>query len=64
MVLYFVLYIPGLIANLAYISAAQKEAERTGEASTGVGCLWSLLFVFVGAPVLILTVVFIGTVTR
>ncbi len=50
MVLYFVLYIPGLIANVVYWNQAQNDAKRYGSTPQGAGCLNWLLIVFFILP--------------
>lgn len=51
-VLYFVLRIPGLIANIAYLSAANADRSVSGMGPQGRGCLVALLVVFIGLAVL------------
>lgn len=46
LVLYFVLWIPGFIANIVYLREANKVKELTGEAPEGRGCLLAMLAVF------------------
>lgn len=53
LLLYWLFWLPGLIANIAYLSEASAEQKVTGRAPEGKGCLVSLLFVFVGLPVLV-----------
>ncbi len=43
LILYFVLYIPGLIANFVFWNEARRIKERTGDAPEGYGCLASML---------------------
>lgn len=45
LVLYFVLYIPGLIANFLFWSEARQVEARTGRAPAGAGCLTAMLVV-------------------
>jgi len=52
MVLYFVLYIPGIIANLLYLNEAYQVQRITGQSPPGKGCLITQLFVFVILPVI------------
>jgi hypothetical protein len=54
MLLYFVLWVPGLLANLAYLESANGERARIGRDPQGRGCLVSLLWVFLGIPLLVL----------
>lgn len=50
--LYFVLWIPGLIANLVFWQAARSDEQLSGRTPEGKGCLTTLLAVFVVLPVL------------
>ncbi len=50
LVLYFVLWIPGLIANLVYYNQAKSDMALTGHEPEGYGCLKSLLIVFIVVP--------------
>lgn len=43
LVLYFVLYIPGLIANIVFWNEARNVQARTGRAPEGKGCLTAML---------------------
>src|SRR5258708_9244224 len=43
MLLYLVLYIPGLIANVAYLADALNTKQRVGHNPQGLGCLQALL---------------------
>ena len=45
LVLYCVLWIPGLIANIVYLQEARKIERITGRSPEGMGCLWALLIV-------------------
>lgn len=51
LVLYFVLWLPGLIANIAYLSAANADRSVSGIEPQGRGCLVALLVVFIGLPI-------------
>ncbi len=51
LVLYWVLYLPGLIANLVYLHDASRFKQRTGQNAEGVGCLWALLWFFFLGPI-------------
>lgn len=46
MILYLVLWIPGLIANLVYLHNANEDRDQTGIEPQGRGCLLALIFVF------------------
>jgi hypothetical protein len=52
LVLYFVLWIPGLIANIVYLNAANEDRHMSGIEPQGRGCLIVLLGVFIGLPLL------------
>jgi hypothetical protein len=52
MVLYIVLWLPGLIANILYLNEAKGVQRRTGREPEGMGCLWALLIVFTILPIL------------
>lgn len=43
--LYFVLYIPGLIANIVWWSQANNTKNITGRSPQGMGCLTAMLIV-------------------
>ncbi len=60
LVLYFVLWIPGLIANVVYLLEASNVQRVTGRAPEGKGCLVALLVVFIVLPVLGFCVFFGG----
>jgi hypothetical protein len=59
LVLYFVLWLPGLIANFVYLVSARQTQHITGHAPEGKGCLTALIWVFFWMP-LIVAVVGIG----
>ena len=48
LVLYFVFWIRGLIANIVYYNEANSIQKRTGREPEGKGCLLALLIVFGG----------------
>lgn len=54
LVLYFVFWIPGLIANIVYLNEANNVQRVSGRAPEGKGCLIAMLVVFVVLPVLLL----------
>jgi hypothetical protein len=63
-VLYFVLWLPGLIANIVYGLNARRDERLIGRAPDGKGCLVAMLWVFVVLPVvagLLVGVVLAGT---
>lgn len=51
LVLYFVFWLPGLIANIVYLNEANTVQRISGRAPEGKGCLIAMLVVFVGLPV-------------
>lgn len=51
LVLYFVFWLPGLIANIVYWNDARKTEQLIGRAPEGKGCLTALLVVFIILPV-------------
>ena len=51
LVLYWLLYLPGLIANIVYLAEASRYRATTGQSPDGVGCLWALLWVFLLGPI-------------
>lgn len=51
LVLYLVLYIPGLVANIIYLYQANEVKNLTGHSPGGQGCLVALLVVFLALPV-------------
>jgi hypothetical protein len=52
LVLYIVLWVPGLIANIVYLNEAKNIQRISGREPEGKGCLIALLAVFVGLPVI------------
>jgi hypothetical protein len=56
MVLYLVLWIPGLIANIIYWQAASRDERTTGHAPEGKGCLLALFVVFTFLPLILVCV--------
>lgn len=52
LVLYLVLWLPGLIANIVYLNEANNVERMAGRAPEGKGCLIAMLIVFVGLPVI------------
>lgn len=59
LVLYIVLWLPGLIANIVFYKEARSIQQITGREPAGKGCLLALLIVFAIIPV----VAFCGFVT-
>ncbi|MDO8670548.1 MAG: hypothetical protein Q7O66_03850, partial [Dehalococcoidia bacterium] len=63
MVLYCVFWVPGLIANIAYLAAANADARVAGADPHGKGCLEIMLVMLVIGPALIiLLVVFLSAI--
>lgn len=48
--LYFVLYLPGLVLNLVWLSEANRIKKQTGIAPQGTGCLAFLFYIFFAIP--------------
>lgn len=48
LILYFVCWLPGVIANVIYYLQAQRDEAMIGRAPQGKGCLLALLLVFNG----------------
>lgn len=60
LVLYFVLWIPGLIANILFYSEAKRMERIAGNSLPGAGCLfWQLVIVGAGFAVMFLFIVVI-----
>ena len=58
MLLYLLLYIPGLIANVAYLMDALETKRRLGYSPQGLGCLQALiLFQLVPLVIFIVAVI-------
>jgi hypothetical protein len=55
--LYWLLYLPGLVMNIAWLSEANRVKKLTGQAPSGTGCLQFLLFKFVFLPILVVILV-------
>lgn len=53
MLLYFVGWVPGLVANLIYLTAANRDQRMSGVEPEGKGCLIQLLLAFVALPLLL-----------
>ncbi len=51
LVLYFVMYIPGLIANIVFYLQASSDEQLVGRPPEGKGCLLGLLILGVIVPV-------------
>ncbi|TVR71581.1 MAG: hypothetical protein EA415_11115 [Sphaerobacteraceae bacterium] len=67
LILYFVCWLPGIIANVIYYLQAQKDEAMIGRAPQGKGCLLALLLVFngliaLGVLVYCLLIVFSGAI--
>lgn len=56
MLLYFVFWLPGLIANVLFLMDARRMQRIAGQSLSGVGCLWILLAIQI-IPVLIACVI-------
>lgn len=54
MILYLVLWLPGLIANLVYLNEANAARQQSGVEPEGRGCLLALIVVFGLLPLLLI----------
>lgn len=54
MILYLVFWLPGLIANLVYLSSANEDRHLSGVEPQGRGCLVALVVVFGILPFLLI----------
>lgn len=52
LVLYCVLWLPGLIANIVYWREAKTVERVTGHSPEGKGCLVAMLWVFIVLPLI------------
>jgi hypothetical protein len=52
LVLYAVLYVPGLIANIVFYLQASNDEKLLGRPPEGKGCLLALLIVFIALPII------------
>jgi hypothetical protein len=50
-VLYWLLWLPGLVTNIMYLNEARRVKRITGRSPSGMGCLWVLL-IFAIAPLI------------
>lgn len=57
LILYFLLWIPGLIANIMYLTEARRMQGIAGQSLPGVGCLWILLLLNVVLPLVLVCLV-------
>jgi len=60
--LYLVFFLPGLLANLLYLSAARKAAKAAGRAPTGIGCLWIMLILGILPWVIVIMLIVFGVI--
>ncbi|MBA2286503.1 MAG: hypothetical protein H0W02_13570 [Ktedonobacteraceae bacterium] len=60
LVLYCVMWLPGVIANIVYLQSAKRTQYITGYAPEGKGCLTAMMIVFVYIPLLILVLAAVG----
>jgi len=61
LILYFLLWVPGLVANIVYYIQASNDQALVGRPPDGKGCLTALLIVFIGLPVGIIGLVLVIT---
>lgn len=58
LILYFILWIPGLIANILFYKEAREIKRETGRAPAGMGCL-SIMFWASVVPLIVVVIVII-----
>jgi zinc-ribbon domain len=63
LVLYWLLWLPGLIANVIYWQEASRVEQQTGRAPEGKGCLLALFLVYVMLPAVITCLVVAVTIS-
>ncbi len=63
LVLYFIFWVPGLIANIIFYREAREVRRVTGRAPAGMGCL-SVMFWLSVLPLILLVVVIIPALFR
>ncbi len=56
MVLYLLIWLPGLVANIIYWQAASRDQRLSGRAPEGKGCLLALFIVFAVVPLILVCV--------
>lgn len=57
LILYFILWLPGVVANIVYYLQARNDEALTGSPPRGKGCLVALLIVNLGIPLVAAVVV-------
>ena len=62
LVLYLTLWFPGLIANLAYLWLARKDAKALGHSPLGRRLLQVEMVLFTVAPFLVFVVLMVGLI--
>ena len=60
LILYFALWLPGLIANVIFLLDARRMQRIAGQGLPGVGCLWLLLTLQVVVIILLCAPIFLG----
>lgn len=60
MVLYCLLWVPGLVANIGYLRAANQDMILARRAPQGRGCLRALLFCAIGIPAVLFGLAVLG----
>jgi hypothetical protein len=61
LVLWFVFWVPGLIANIVYLKEATNVEKLTGRTPEGKGCLVGMLWGFIGIPAILLVILVIAS---
>lgn len=52
LILYWLFWFPGLIANIFFLNSANQQRRVVGEGSSGYVCLWILLIFNVVVPII------------
>lgn len=63
MILYCCLWLPGLIANIVYLRAANQDMILARREPQGRGCLRALLFFAIGIPAILIGLAVLGAAT-
>jgi hypothetical protein len=53
LVLYWLFWLPGIIANVIFIADARTKSQIAGRSLPGLGCLWILLFFNLVIPAIV-----------
>jgi len=50
--LYSLFWLPGFVANIAYLGEARRMGQTAGQPASGAGCLWLTLLYGIMIPIL------------